>query len=544
MLSLSLSGEEGESNGDGPSAAKRPKLDPPPSGAFSISTKHPVSQLTERYSGAMFFMSDNLGPAPHQPVFEASVKVRGWEFKGRASNKKAAKTEAASNALHYLDNLHTVSSVAEGAMPSDDGTTPQPNQMVADRVAKLSEEKYAELSAVLGVPDGVRKVLSAIVMMRGSSGTGMVSSEVGGEVVAIGTGCKCIKGENISESGLAVNDCHAEVLARRSLLRFLYNQLDLCFRGQEENSIFEKSATDSRYKLRAGVSFHLYISTAPCGDARVFSPNDSDEPDQHPNRTSRGMGRVKIEEGEGTVLGTKEVQTWDGILSGQRLVTMSCSDKIARWNVLGVQGSLLSLLLHPVYLKSVIVGRLFRQDHTHRALYQRVSTITDLPDSYIVNLPLLLGTTTPHPRITKSSNLSVNWTWGDKEPEKLNGRTGKLEDSTPSCLCKSHLFQRFLSLWDSLASDELKMAAGQVLLDKQPPKTTRSPALRRGKKAGAEPQVEPAQADNVREKMNYGEVKKLASSHCTAKDKLYTHYSEVIGTPWICKPAEQNLFHL
>ena len=66
-----------------------------------------------------------------------------------------------------------------GGVASDD-TTPQPNQMLADRVAKLSEEKYAELSAVLGTPESVRKVLSAVVMMRGSSGTGMVSGEVGG----------------------------------------------------------------------------------------------------------------------------------------------------------------------------------------------------------------------------------------------------------------------------------------------------------------------------------------------------------------------------
>lgn len=147
-----------------------------------------------------------------------------------------------------------------------------------------------------------------MVMMKGSTGKGMVHSEVGGEVVAMGTGTKCITGEFISDSGLAVNDSHAEVIARRSLIRFLYNQLDLCAKGREGSSVLQRTAT-GHYALRPGVSFHLYISTAPCGDARVFSPKEEniEEPDAHPNRKARGLARVKIEAGEGTVLATNQV---------------------------------------------------------------------------------------------------------------------------------------------------------------------------------------------------------------------------------------------
>lgn len=53
-------------------------------------------------------------------------------------------------------------------------------------------------------------------------------------------------------------------------------------------------------------------------------------------------------------------------MQGQRLLTMSCSDKIARWNVVGVQGALLSSIIEPVYLYSVVLGSLLHPDHMYR----------------------------------------------------------------------------------------------------------------------------------------------------------------------------------
>lgn len=107
-------------------------------------------------------------------------------------------------------------------------------------------------------------------------------------------------------------DCHAEIVSRRCLLSFLYSQLENL--SQNEESIFEPREKHGGYKLKSGIRFHLYINTAPCGDARIFSPHEAENEnntstnngnkkdagvvDPHPNRKARGQLRTKIESGE------------------------------------------------------------------------------------------------------------------------------------------------------------------------------------------------------------------------------------------------------
>lgn len=69
-----------------------------------------------------------------------------------------------------------------------------------------------------------------------------------------------------------------------------------------------------------------------------------------------------------------------------------CSDKMARWNVLGAQSALLSHLYHPIYLESITIGDMYDQHALERALYGRVSLV-NLPNSYYkLNRPVISST--------------------------------------------------------------------------------------------------------------------------------------------------------
>lgn len=59
--------------------------------------------------------------------------------------------------------------------------------------------------------------------------------------------------------------------------------------------------------------------------------------------------------------------------------------------MVGIQGSLLSIFVEPIYLSSIILGSLYHGDHLSRAMYQRISNIEDLPPLYTLNKPLLSG---------------------------------------------------------------------------------------------------------------------------------------------------------
>ncbi|XP_062546537.1 tRNA-specific adenosine deaminase 1 [Armigeres subalbatus] len=359
---------------------------------------------------------------------------------------------------------------------------------LANKISNVCLAKFDNLPKTGKPKEGFEwTILSAIVKVE------LCTSLQKIDVVALGTGTKCLGSSELSAKGDALNDSHAEIMARRGFLRYLMNEMNLCLSDRSHIFKYEKKAR--KFILEQNISFHFFTTHSPCGDASIYEQADEPEKDGPSTKRVRlmsdasnigstmrdrtqGMTGGKLLQCSGSDLMAQDtgmVRTKPG--KGVRTLSVSCSDKMARWNILGIQGSLLmSLLEEPIYLESIIVadGTDYSKDALERALWRRWETVLNqdvLLKPFRLHKPNVLAATDggffPFRKISKSNDSNkiqpspggIVWCAGLVERPlevEIGGRRQgviKKKLGTPAArlkISKIELFSTFISLRNAM----------------------------------------------------------------------------------------------
>ena len=494
-----------------------------PSKAKELSLAGPAKHQLEHDEG-LHRPTQQLGgaaPAPDDVSGPGAIKRQKMTLSGSSSGNNNTDGPAMTAQAAANETFTNFVGVTNSGAPSGSWGA---------QVAELVWKRFHSVHPKAALSPRKRHIVSGVVLVDNRPDGG--ASSAAQQVVALGSGSTILRGDQLSLEGQRVQDCHAEVVARRSLLRWLYSQIEAAAAdaggpptqpagssaaagpspSQLEGGAVVPSPVGSTrpYRLRQGLELWLYISCAPCGDAALFSRADQQSAESGNGKggkrshTESKMGghrslwphmnnvshlRCKLELGQGTFpvpAGEEQEPGMDGVNRGQRVRRHSCSDKIAKWSAVGLQGALLSRLLEPVYLQGVVVGELFSGPHLHRALCCRShralsrppcsssSTVppaaaTGLPVPFRLHhlraLPAQTSDTRRHEAVVTAKKMpseSANWAEGDPNDaaELIEAASGSLVLHAPphptavagphrccfSRISKASLFARFCHL--------------------------------------------------------------------------------------------------
>ncbi|GAA5894894.1 hypothetical protein JCM5296_007610 [Sporobolomyces johnsonii] len=250
--------------------------------------------------------------------------------------------------------------------------------------------------------------------------------------VSLGTGLKALPHANLPVHGDVLHDSHAEIITKRGFRLWIYAQIDRALSGDDEAYLVR---AEDGWSIRTGWEVGLWVSTLPCqfyptwpldrariddcdtpeagGDASTYalslaspssssstpdlvlpspslhpslvqaaslglitsrSPSPSPSPTPTPTPAAAAAALARVHRGRTSYTSLNTLRTKPGRADSRPTTAHACSDKLALWALVGLQGALLSTLrVEPVRLACVAVGGI-KGDEAYRERVAREVT--------------------------------------------------------------------------------------------------------------------------------------------------------------------------
>jgi len=195
---------------------------------LTLEFKNPVELINNLHSDTTWTLTVQQTNPKLLPYFQARLTFDEYSFVGKGRSKKIAKYLAAQAALDSLYRPKTKPSLVETNLTKP-CVNPQPVLPIDDHFSFLyshnlltiiSQKLSSKIKVILSqLPEANKvRVIAALVLTKDDD-------ENWCDIVCITSGTKCVKGDELTMNGKLVNDCHAEILSRRSFICYLYHQL-------------------------------------------------------------------------------------------------------------------------------------------------------------------------------------------------------------------------------------------------------------------------------------------------------------------------------
>lgn len=163
---------------------------------------------------------------------------------------------------------------------------------------------------------------------------------------------------------ISLKDVRSLILTRRSFLRFIYEEMStLLASGITSGILIERKSDGNGFRKKCGVKIVLYLNHS------VADLIEQEESERSKNRM-RPSSYVN-----------------------------TLADKLAIWSVVGLQGAVLSHVLEPIYIDTIVVSSRTRASKLNSILTAKMNQLVNLPiDSprgFMISIPTIEGTGIP-----------------------------------------------------------------------------------------------------------------------------------------------------